>query len=238
MSVLGIDFGNDNCVIAVARRGGIDMAVNSCSNRATPTVVGFGNNGEGRCLGEKGKTSIMSNIKGTVLNLKRYIGRSLAEPSLQDERAMQTCGVVDGEREASFEVNFEGEKQSFEATRVAGMMFQVPPTPIPALSHRAGAGPLGWLRPRGRGTLIEVSRSPAPATRHSHPAVLRLSAAWRVVWQDLKSIAELECKMPVADCVIGVPSYWSDRQRRAIHDAATMAGFKVSPARTVGVGEE
>ena len=125
MSVLGIDFGNDNCVIAVARRGGIDMAVNSCSNRATPTVVGFGNNGEGRVLGEKGKTSIMSNIKGTVLNIKRYIGRSLAEPALQAEKEMQTSKVCDGEREVAFEVSFEGEQQVFEATRVAGMMFQV-----------------------------------------------------------------------------------------------------------------
>jgi molecular chaperone DnaK (HSP70) len=29
------------------------------------------------------------------------------------------------------------------------------------------------------------------------------------------------------DCVIGVPGYWSDRQRHALHDAATAAGFKV-----------
>jgi heat shock protein 4 len=48
-----------------------------------------------------------------------------------------------------------------------------------------------------------------------------------MMFQDLRAIAELECKAPVLDCVIGVPGYWSDRQRRALHDAATMAGFKV-----------
>lgn len=163
---MGIDFGNDNCVIAVARRGGIDMAVNQCSNRATPTVVGFGS--EGRMLGEAGKTGMLSNIKSTVKNIKRYIGRSLAEPSLQEELPFQCAQTTDGEREVAFSVPFEGEQQTFEATKVCGMMFQ-----------------------------------------------------------DLKTIAELECKAPVVDCVIGVPGYWSDRQRRALRDAASMAGFKV-----------
>ena len=48
-----------------------------------------------------------------------------------------------------------------------------------------------------------------------------------MMFQDLRAIAELECKMPVVVCVIGVPGYWGDRQRHAIRDAATMAGFKV-----------
>merc|ERR1711988_1357001 len=110
----------------------------------------------------------MSNIKGTVKNVKRYIGRSLAEPGLAEELVHQCCEVVDGEREVAFKVPFDGTDVSFEATRVAGMMFQ-----------------------------------------------------------DLKVIAELECKAPIVDCVIGVPGYWSDRQRRAMRDAAEMAGFKV-----------
>merc|ERR1712159_970299 len=169
LSVLGIDFGNDNCVIAVARRGGIDMACNQCSNRATPTVVGFGAcEGESRSLGERGKTSIMSNIRGTVLGVKRYVGRSLKEPSLADEAVFQCAEVCDGEREVRFKVQYNGAEELFEATGVCAMMFQ-----------------------------------------------------------DLRAIAELECKGPVVDCVIGVPGYWSDRQRRALHDAATSAGFKV-----------
>jgi len=166
MSVLGIDFGNDNSVIAVARRGGIDMAVNQCSNRATPTVVAF--HADARALGEAAKVGVNSNIKGTVKNIKRYIGRSLAEPDLATEERSQCASVVAMDREVGFELPVDGEMQQFEATKVAGMMFQ-----------------------------------------------------------DLKAIAELECKMPVLDCVIGVPSHWSDRQRRAMHDAAEMAGLKV-----------
>ena len=36
MSVVGIDFGNLNTVVAVARNRGIDVIVNEVSNRATP----------------------------------------------------------------------------------------------------------------------------------------------------------------------------------------------------------
>lgn len=38
MSAFGIDFGNENCVVAVARKGGIDIAINEASNRQTPYV--------------------------------------------------------------------------------------------------------------------------------------------------------------------------------------------------------
>jgi heat shock protein 4 len=36
MSVVGIDFGNLNTVIAVARNRGIDVVCNEVSNRKTP----------------------------------------------------------------------------------------------------------------------------------------------------------------------------------------------------------
>lgn len=36
MSVIGIDFGNDNCFVASARAGGIETVANDYSMRATP----------------------------------------------------------------------------------------------------------------------------------------------------------------------------------------------------------
>ncbi|KAK8618299.1 hypothetical protein V6N13_132294 [Hibiscus sabdariffa] len=42
----------------------------------------------------------------------------------------------------------------------------------------------------------------------------------------LKQIAEKNLEMPVSDCVIGVPSYFTDFQRRAYLDAAVIAGLK------------
>lgn len=38
MSVIGIDFGNESCYVAVARAGGIETIANDYSLRATPWV--------------------------------------------------------------------------------------------------------------------------------------------------------------------------------------------------------
>ena len=42
MSVVGLDFGNSNNVVALARRKGIDVVLNTESKRETPSMVNFG----------------------------------------------------------------------------------------------------------------------------------------------------------------------------------------------------
>lgn len=39
MSVVGFDFGNLNCYIAIARQGGIEVLTNEYSLHATPLVI-------------------------------------------------------------------------------------------------------------------------------------------------------------------------------------------------------
>merc|ERR1712195_158279 len=79
MSVLGIDLGNENSVIIIARKRGLDLAVNQSSNRKTPTMVGFAGPGEARNMGERAKMSMMGNIPTTVRNVKQYIGQDLRD---------------------------------------------------------------------------------------------------------------------------------------------------------------
>ncbi|CAK7338490.1 unnamed protein product [Dovyalis caffra] len=47
-----------------------------------------------------------------------------------------------------------------------------------------------------------------------------------MLFSHLKDIAEKNLEIQVTDCVIGVPSYFTDLQRRAYLDAATIAGLK------------
>ncbi|GJR07794.1 retrovirus-related pol polyprotein from transposon TNT 1-94 [Tanacetum coccineum] len=44
MSAIGLDIGNENCVIATEKRGGIDVLLNYELKRVTPVVVSFGEN--------------------------------------------------------------------------------------------------------------------------------------------------------------------------------------------------
>ncbi|XVF03879.1 hypothetical protein REPUB_Repub05bG0031100 [Reevesia pubescens] len=47
-----------------------------------------------------------------------------------------------------------------------------------------------------------------------------------MLFAHLKYITETNLGVPVLDCVIGIPSYFTDLQRRAYLDAATIAGLK------------
>lgn len=123
MSVLGIDLGNENSVIMIARKRGLDLAVNQSSNRKTPTMVGFAGPGEARNMGERAKMSMMGNIPTTVRNVKQYIGKD--EKEITDrERNFQMCPIVSGDREVGFSLPVDGELKTFNATEVCAMMFQ------------------------------------------------------------------------------------------------------------------
>ncbi|XP_037086295.1 heat shock 70 kDa protein 4-like isoform X2 [Pollicipes pollicipes] len=78
MSVVGIDFGNESCCIAVARAGGIETIANEASQRQTSTCVGFGP--KNRLLGASAKNMQVTNVKNTVVDFKRLMGRKFRDP--------------------------------------------------------------------------------------------------------------------------------------------------------------
>ncbi|KAE8378124.1 heat shock protein 70 family [Aspergillus bertholletiae] len=119
MSVVGIDLGAQSTKIGVARNKGIDIITNEVSNRSTPTLVGF--DSKCRYLGEAAKTRETSNLKNTVANLKRLIGRSFSDPDVQIEQDYNTATLCDVNGQAGVEVNFRQQKQKFSATQLVAM---------------------------------------------------------------------------------------------------------------------
>ncbi|KAL2021937.1 hypothetical protein VTK56DRAFT_6356 [Thermocarpiscus australiensis] len=166
MSVVGVDFGSLNTVIAVARNRGVDVITNEVSNRATPSLVGFG--AKCRYLGEPAKTQEISNLKNTVGCLKRLLGRSLNDPDMQIEQEYISAPLVDINGQVGAEVTYLGKKEQFTATQLVAMF-------------------LGKI----------------------------------------KQTAQNELKLPVSDIVISVPPWFTDVQRRALIDAAEIAGLKL-----------
>lgn len=121
MSVpFGVDFGNNNTVIACARNRGIDIIVNEVSNRATPSLVGFGM--KNRFIGESAKNQQTSNIKNTVDNLKRILGLSYNDPDFDIEKKYLTANLVENkEGQIDAKVRFLGEQQEFSSTQLSAM---------------------------------------------------------------------------------------------------------------------
>lgn len=119
MSVVGVDFGTLNTVIAVARNRGVDVITNEVSNRATPSLVGFGP--KSRYLGEPAKTQEISNLKNTVGSLKRLAGRSIHDPDVQIEQQYVSAPLVDCGGQVGAEVTYLGKKEKFSATQLSAM---------------------------------------------------------------------------------------------------------------------
>jgi len=119
MSVVGLDFGTQNAVIAVARNKGVDVITNEVSNRATPSLVGFGP--KNRYLGEAAKTQEVSNLKNTVGSLTRLVGRSLNDPDVQIEQEYLSAPLVDINGQVGAEVTYLGKKERFTAVQLAAM---------------------------------------------------------------------------------------------------------------------
>lgn len=166
MSVVGLDIGNENCIIAVAKQRGIDVLLNDESKRETPAAVSFGE--KQRFIGSAGAASATMNPRSTILQVKRLIGRKFNEPGLEKELKLfpfETFESPDGG--ILIRLQFMGEVHEFTPVQILGML----------LSH-------------------------------------------------LKQIAEKNLEMPVSECVIGIPSYFTDLQRRAYLDAAAIAGLK------------
>lgn len=165
-SVVGVDFGTLKTVIAVARNRGVDVITNEVSNRATPSLVGFGP--KSRYLGEAAKTQEISNLKNTVNCLKRLAGRSFSDPDIQIEQQYVTAPLVDVNGQVGAEVNYLGNSEKFTATQLVAMYLS-----------------------------------------------------------KIKQTTASEMKLPVSDICLSVPAWFTDSQRRALLDAAEIAGLKV-----------
>ncbi|KAJ1433931.1 Heat shock protein 70 family [Sesbania bispinosa] len=165
MSVVGFDFGNESCIVAVARQRGIDVVLNDESKRETPAIVCFGE--KQRFLGTAGAASTMMNPKNSISQIKRLIGRQFADPELQQDLKSLPFVVTEGpDGSPLIHARYLGEVKTFTPTQVFGMMLS-----------------------------------------------------------NLKEIAQKNLNAAVVDCCIGIPVYFTDLQRRAVLDAATIAGL-------------
>lgn len=76
--VLGIDLGTTNSCMSVWEKGEVVVIPNAEGFRVTPSVVALSKSGE-FLIGEPAKRQAVSNPKGTILSVKRLIGKKYSE---------------------------------------------------------------------------------------------------------------------------------------------------------------
>ena len=94
MSVIGIDLGTTNSVVAVMEGGKPTVISNQEGNRTTASVVAFTKGGE-RLVGQVAKRQAITNPENTVFSAKRFMGRRYDE--VQSEIKTVPYKVVKGD---------------------------------------------------------------------------------------------------------------------------------------------
>ncbi|XP_058458346.1 heat shock 70 kDa protein 4 isoform X1 [Malaya genurostris] len=167
MSVIGIDFGNESCYVAVAKAGGIETIANDYSLRATPSCVAFA--GRNRVLGVAAKNQQVTNMNNTIGGFKRLLGRKYNDPHVQNElRKIPYRVEARPDGGVGIRVQYQDEEHVFSPEQITAMLFT-----------------------------------------------------------KLREDAFKELKTQINDCVITVPSFFTNAERQALLDAAGISGLNV-----------
>ena len=93
--IIGIDLGTTNSCVAVEKDGRFEVIANSQGERTTPSFVAFTEEGE-RLIGQAAKGQVTSNVKRTIYDIKRFMGRKFNDDGVQKEISNLGYKVVSG----------------------------------------------------------------------------------------------------------------------------------------------
>jgi len=82
--ILGIDLGTTNSAFAIMEAGEPVILENNEGNRTTPSVVAVSKQGE-RIVGQAAKRQSVTNPKNTVFGIKRFIGHTFEDSTVQKD---------------------------------------------------------------------------------------------------------------------------------------------------------
>ncbi len=116
--IIGIDLGTTNSAMAVMEGSEPEILVNAEGDRTTPSVVGFGKDGE-RTVGKAAKNKAVTNPENTIASVKRFIGRSYAETSEEQKTVAYNVKNGNGGRAV---VDIEG--KDYMPEEISAMVLQ------------------------------------------------------------------------------------------------------------------
>ncbi|KAK6590051.1 heat shock 105kD protein [Cryptosporidium xiaoi] len=115
MSVIGIDIGTINAVVATINRGAVMTVRNELSERTTPILVGYTDTE--RLIGEPALTKLKSNYKNTCRYFKPLMGM-LPNNVTEEERKHSLAEITYEDGTIGFRVNYKGAQKVLSLTSV------------------------------------------------------------------------------------------------------------------------
>ena len=121
-TTIGIDRGTTYSCVGVFNNGQVEIIANDQGNRITPSYVAW--SGDERLVGDAAKNQATINPENTVFDVKRLIGRSYKDKTVQMDKKMFPFGVVDRKGKPYVEVTVNGELKQFAPEEVSSMILQ------------------------------------------------------------------------------------------------------------------
>lgn len=108
--VIGIDLGTTNSCVSIMDGATAKVIENSEGARTTPSMVGFGEDGE-RLVGQPAKRQAVTNPENTLFAIKRLVGRAYDDAVVAKDREMVPFSIVRADNGDAW-VEAHGEKYS------------------------------------------------------------------------------------------------------------------------------
>jgi molecular chaperone DnaK len=180
--VIGIDLGTTNSAVAIMEGGQPTVIPNEEGGRTTPSVVSFSEEGE-RLVGAIAKRQAVTNPKGTIYSIKRFMGRRMGE--VPEEIKLVPYDVVAG-------------KEGMAAVRVRDKAY-APPEISAMVLQKLKAAAEAYL-----GTKVTAAVITVPAY---------FNDAQRQATKDAGQIAGLEVKRIINEPTAAALAYGLDKKK-------------------------
>jgi heat shock 70kDa protein 1/2/6/8 len=126
---IGIDLGTTYSCVSTFRNNAVEVIANDQGNRTMPSVVAFTPEGE-RLVGESAKNQSAMNVKNTIFDAKRLIGRKFSDKTVQEDIKTFPFTVKQGDNdrpliEVNAGVNLNAsvnEKKTFYPEEISAMV--------------------------------------------------------------------------------------------------------------------
>lgn len=120
-TVIGIDLGTTYSCVGVFKNGRVEIIANDQGNRITPSYVAFTEENE-RLIGDAAKNQLTSNPENTIFDVKRLIGRTYDEDTVQKDIKFFPFKVTNKNNKPHIQANVGGSMKTFAPEEISAMV--------------------------------------------------------------------------------------------------------------------